>query len=80
MLILVDGNLGAKRRLFLTLSNPNLENGPKGEYLTDRLTKEAINFIDDNKDSKFFLHLAYYSVHTPIQSKKEDQIILKNSI
>ncbi len=26
---------------------PNLENGPKGEYLTDRLTSEAIRVMDD---------------------------------
>lgn len=69
---------GPRGGYFSPYSNPNLENGPKGEYLTDRLTKEAINFIDDNKDSKFFLHLAYYSVHTPIQSKKEYSNYFKN--
>ena len=69
---------GPRGGYFSPYSNPNLENGPDGEYLTDRLTEEAINFIDDNKDSKFFLHLAYYSVHTPIQSKKEFSNYFKN--
>ncbi|MGB1260610.1 MAG: sulfatase [Akkermansiaceae bacterium] len=50
---------------------PNCEQKEKGEYLTDRLTQEAISFINKNKSKPFFLHLAYYTVHTPIQAKKE---------
>lgn len=50
---------------------PGLENGVDGEYLTDRLTKESIQFIEDNKNNSFLLYLAYYNVHTPIQSKPE---------
>ncbi len=49
---------------------PNLKNAPKGEYLTDRLTEEAIQFIENNKDAPFFLYLPFYTVHTPIQAKK----------
>jgi len=41
-----------------------------GEYLTDRLTDEAIQFISRNKDRPFFLYLAHYAVHTPIQAKE----------
>ena len=48
---------------------PNLENGEDGEYLTDRLTQEATQFMSAQKDNPFFLYLAYYSVHTPIQAK-----------
>ncbi len=48
---------------------PNLENGEDGEYLTDRLTQEATQFMRAQKDNPFFLYLAYYSVHTPIQAK-----------
>lgn len=43
----------------------------EGEYLTDRLTDEAVNFIRQNKDKPFFLYLAHHAVHTPIQAKKE---------
>jgi arylsulfatase A-like enzyme len=51
---------------------PNLEEGPEGEYLTDRLTDEAIRLIESNDDGRpFFLNLCYYSVHTPIQAKAE---------
>jgi arylsulfatase A-like enzyme len=50
---------------------PTLENGPPGEYLTDRLTDEAIQLIEQNDGQPFFLNLWYYSVHTPIQAKPE---------
>jgi len=43
----------------------------KGEYLTDRLTDEAVKFIHDNSKVPFFLYLAHYAVHTPIEAKKE---------
>ncbi len=48
-------------------NNPCLDNGLEGEYLTDRLTDESIRFIDSIGDDPFFLYLAYYTVHTPIQ-------------
>jgi len=44
---------------------------PQGQYLTDRLTDEAIKFIEANKDKPFFLYLSHHAVHTPIQAKKE---------
>ncbi|WP_245802788.1 sulfatase [Cyclobacterium lianum] len=48
-----------------------IENGADGEYLTDRLTDEAIQFVKANKDNPFFLYLPFYSVHTPIMGKAE---------
>jgi arylsulfatase A-like enzyme len=46
-----------------------------GEYLTDRLTNEAIGFINRYNPEKtgkpFFLYLAHHAVHTPIQAKEE---------
>jgi len=52
--------------------NPQLPDGPKGEYLTDRLTNETIKFIETSKSKEepFFAYLAYYTVHTPIQACK----------
>ncbi len=47
--------------------NPCLTDGPPGEYLTDRLTDESIQFIDSAGSDPFFLYLAFYTVHTPIQ-------------
>ncbi len=34
-------------------------------YLTDRLSEEAVAFIDRNKDQPIFLYLAYNAVHAP---------------
>ena len=50
---------------------PNLEEAPQGEYLTDRLTTEAINFVKTNKDQPFFLYLPFYAVHMPLMGKPE---------
>ena len=47
-----------------------LPDGPKGEYLTDRLTQEAIGFVQQHQDTSFFLYLSFYSVHTPIMGKE----------
>lgn len=48
-----------------------LPDGHTGEYLTDRLTDEAVNFINENKDRPFFVYLPHYGVHTPLQAKPE---------
>jgi arylsulfatase A-like enzyme len=40
-------------------------------YLTDRLSDEAVAFIDRNKSRPFFLYLAYNAVHAPAQAPKE---------
>lgn len=49
-----------------------LEEGREDEYLTDRLTDEAIKLIKQNNDKPFFLNMWHYAVHTPIQAKRED--------
>ncbi len=43
----------------------------QGDYLTDRLTDEALKFIDQNKEKPFFLYLSHYAVHDPIQGRKD---------
>ncbi len=42
----------------------------EGEYLTDRLTDEAISIMKDavSTDKPFFMNLNYYAVHTPIEA------------
>ena len=49
----------------------DLPGGQEGEYLTDRLTNEAVKFIEANKDRPFFLYLSHYAVHVPLQAKQE---------
>ncbi|MBI9016751.1 MAG: sulfatase [Phycisphaerae bacterium] len=56
---------------FSPYNNPQLPDGPDGEYLPDRLTDEAIKFIDKHKEKPFFLYFPHYSVHTPIQAKDD---------
>ncbi len=50
---------------------PTLTEGPDGEFLSDRLTTEAIRFITENRSKPFFLYLPHYAVHTPIMGKPE---------
>jgi arylsulfatase A-like enzyme len=51
---------------------PTLPDGPEGEYLTDRLTDEAIKLIERRDPARpFFLNLWHYAVHLPIQAPKD---------
>ncbi len=49
----------------------NILPGPDGEYLTDRLTDEAIRFISIHRDRPFLAYVSHYAVHVPLQAKKE---------
>jgi arylsulfatase B len=51
-------------------NNPILRGGQpvvESEYLTDALTREAVDFIDRHNDKPFLLYLAYNAVHSPLQ-------------
>ena len=53
----------------------NFNEGPRMNpdgHLTDYLTNEAVKVIEKNKNRPFFLYLAYWAVHSPLQAKKED--------
>lgn len=53
----------------------NFNEGPRMEpkgHLTDYLTDEAVKFIEYNKNRPFFLYMAYWAVHSPLQAKIED--------
>ena len=43
-----------------------------GGYLTDYWTREAQKVIRANRNQPFFLYLAHWGVHTPLQATKED--------
>jgi len=49
-------------------SIPTLESREEGEYLTDRLTDDAIRFIRNHRNAPFFCFLPHYAVHTPLQA------------
>jgi arylsulfatase A-like enzyme len=40
----------------------------ESEYLTDALSREAVSFIERNKQQPFFLYLAYNAPHAPLQA------------
>lgn len=44
---------------------------PRG-YITDYYTDEAVRVIEQNKERPFFLYLAHWGIHTPLQATKED--------
>lgn len=63
---------GHPKRYFSPYGNPYLSDGPEGEFLTDRLGREAASLIMNADRSKpFFLYYAPYAVHTPLQAKAE---------
>ena len=41
------------------------------EYLTDALSREALNFVNNNADQPFFLYLAYNAPHAPMQATEK---------
>jgi uncharacterized sulfatase len=41
-------------------------------YLTDYYTEQAVEVIEANKDRPFFLYLAHWAPHTPLQAARED--------
>ncbi len=43
-----------------------------GGYLTDWWTDESLKVIEANKNQPFFLYLAHWGVHTPLQATKAD--------
>jgi arylsulfatase A-like enzyme len=44
---------------------------PKG-YLTDYYTDEAVKVIENNRNRPFFLYLAHWGIHNPLQAARED--------
>lgn len=62
---------GSPASYFSPYANPSLPDGPKGEFLSDRLTDEALKFIERNKARPFFVYLPHYAVHTPLAGKPE---------
>jgi len=49
----------------------NPVDGKEGDYLTDRLTDKAVEYIAEKKDEPFLLVMAHYAVHTPIEAPED---------
>ncbi len=50
----------------------NGENFQPDGYLTDYYTNESIKVIEKNRNRPFFLYLAHWGIHNPLQAKRED--------
>jgi len=73
-----DINIGGCRKgspgpggYFVPYNNPMLEDGPEGEYLTNRLGDECVKIINQFKDKPFFINYNFYQVHTPLMGLTE---------
>jgi arylsulfatase A-like enzyme len=84
---IAGGSAGAPRSYFAPYNkskNPHhkaeamrgMDDAPKGEFLTERLTDETIAFLKNHvaaeTDTPFLAVLAHYAVHTPLEAKADD--------
>jgi len=65
------GARGLDRKAIPAFDVLGFENGAPGEFLTDRLTSETIDFINQHKDNPFFVYLSHYDVHSPLEGNLE---------
>lgn len=56
---------------YFQFKTPSMKARDDREYLTDRLTDEALRFVEKNRDRPFFLYLAHYAVHIPLQARPD---------
>lgn len=49
-------------------NNPQINDAKEREYLTDYLTRKAIDYITDNREGPFYLNLSFYTPHWPLQA------------
>jgi arylsulfatase A-like enzyme len=72
--------------VYLGVDAPDFRSEPNGwgpprpgaEYLTDRLTRHAMEFITNHQEKPFFLYLAYNAPHTPLQADIKYKEIFKD--
>jgi len=65
------GGLYIPNQYFAPWDIPNLQNGPEGQYMTDRLAQEAVDFIETHTENPFLLYLSFYSVHAPFSAPSD---------
>jgi len=49
-------------------NNSEISDANEGEYLTDYLTRKAVEFISENRNGLFYLNMAYYTPHLPLHA------------
>ena len=72
-----DVNIGGREwgqpkgrgRYFSPFDMPGLDDGKPGDFLTDKLTDAALNYLDKTDRNKpFLMYFAYYTLHGPIMA------------
>ena len=68
----IDKFLWARLNFAASFNNRGDERFEPGGYLTDYWTDESIKMIKANRNQPFFLYLAHWGTHTPLQATRED--------
>ena len=68
----IDKFLWARLNYAASFNSGDQDRFKPGGYLTDYWTDESIKVIEANKNRPFFLYLAHWGVHTPLQATRED--------
>ena len=68
----IDRFLWAGMGFSATYNSGDAEKFKPGGYLTDYWTNESIKVIRANKNRPFFLYLAHWGPHTPLQATRQD--------
>ncbi len=68
----IDQFLWAGMGYSATYNSGDADSFKPGGYLTDYWTDESIKVIEANKHRPFFLYLAHWGPHTPLQATRED--------
>lgn len=71
-----DTNVGGNARgypywdggYFQPNNNPYIDDARENEYLTDYLSRKAVEFVSKHQQDPFYLQLSYYTPHTPYQA------------
>lgn len=64
-------HMGSPGAYFPPYRIPNITDEQPGEMLSDRLTRDAIKFIETHRERPFYIYLPHYAVHQPIAGKPE---------
>lgn len=68
----IDRFLWAAMRYAASFNTTSDDVFEPGGYLTDYWTDESVKVIRNNKDRPFFLYLAHWGPHTPLQATRAD--------
>jgi arylsulfatase A-like enzyme len=71
-----DLNIGGTSRgspasYFGPFDLPGLKGGTSDDYLTERLSTEALKFVEKNNDRPFVAYLPHFAVHIPLQARQK---------